>query len=151
MNISAIIDHASHLVAMLDDIETGLFDRYFEAEEGGKEPDLIPSGKESTASLQQTLLTPRVLFVAPMTFKMTQQRIRTICNSTLIAIFVHLEKFKGQIRLQECKILSSHWIMETALIEVLIVRPNLHVNISEQFTIRECMRPSFEGSVNMDL
>ena len=25
------------------------------------------------------------------------------------------------------------------------------MNISEQFTIRECMRPSFEGSVNMDL
>ena len=29
------------------------------------------------------------------------------------------------------------------------MRPNLHVNISEQFTIREWMRPSFEGSVNM--
>ena len=29
--------------------------------------------------------------------------------------------------------------------------PNFHVNISEQFTIREYMRPSFEGSVNMDL
>ena len=25
------------------------------------------------------------------------------------------------------------------------------MNISEQFTISECMRPSFEGSVNMDL
>ena len=31
------------------------------------------------------------------------------------------------------------------------MRPNLHSNISEQFTIDECMRPSFEGSVNMDL
>ena len=31
------------------------------------------------------------------------------------------------------------------------MRPNFHTNISEQFTIRECMRPSFEGSVNMDL
>ena len=28
---------------------------------------------------------------------------------------------------------------------------NFHVNMSEQFTIRECMIPSFEGSVNMDL
>ena len=35
--------------------------------------------------------------------------------------------------------------------EVIIVRPNFQVNISEQFTICECMRPSFEGSVNMDL
>ena len=31
------------------------------------------------------------------------------------------------------------------------MRPNFHVNISEQFTIREYMRPSFEGPVNMDL
>ena len=31
------------------------------------------------------------------------------------------------------------------------MKPNLHVNISVQFTIRECMRPSFEGSVDMDL
>ena len=31
------------------------------------------------------------------------------------------------------------------------MRSNLHVNISEQFTIRECMIPSLEGSVNMDL
>ena len=30
------------------------------------------------------------------------------------------------------------------------MRPNLHVNVSEQFTICEYMRPSFEGSVNMD-
>ena len=29
------------------------------------------------------------------------------------------------------------------------MRPNFHVNISEQFTIRECIRTSFEGSVNM--
>ena len=35
--------------------------------------------------------------------------------------------------------------------EVIIVRPNFQVNISEQFTTRECMRPSFEESVNMDL
>ena len=33
----------------------------------------------------------------------------------------------------------------------MILRPNFHVNISEQFTIRECMRRSFETSVNMDL
>ena len=31
------------------------------------------------------------------------------------------------------------------------MRSNFNVNISEQFMIRECMRPSFEGSVNMDL
>ena len=31
------------------------------------------------------------------------------------------------------------------------MRPNFDMNISEQFTICECMRPSFEGSVNMDL
>ena len=31
------------------------------------------------------------------------------------------------------------------------MRPNFDVNISEQFTIRECMKPSFEGSVNMYL
>ena len=31
------------------------------------------------------------------------------------------------------------------------MRPNFHVNISEQLTIRECMRSSFERSVNMDL
>ena len=29
------------------------------------------------------------------------------------------------------------------------MRPNFHVNISEQFTIRECVRPSFEGLVKM--
>ena len=31
------------------------------------------------------------------------------------------------------------------------MRPNFHGNISEHFTIRECMRPSFEVSVNVDL
>ena len=31
------------------------------------------------------------------------------------------------------------------------MRPNFHVNISEHFTFRECTRPSFEGSVNMDV
>ena len=31
------------------------------------------------------------------------------------------------------------------------MRPNFHVNISEQFTNCECKRPSFEGLVNMDL
>ena len=40
---------------------------------------------------------------------------------------------------------GSRWI------EVIIVRPNFHVDISEQVTIRQCMRSSFEGSVNMDL
>ena len=86
-----------------------------------------------------------------MIFMMTQQRTRTICNPKLIAIFVRLEKFKGSIRLQGCKILSYHGIRETVLIEVIIVKPNFHVNISGQFTIREYMRPSFERSVNMDL
>ena len=93
----------------------------------------------------------RVLVVAPNTFMMTQQRTRTICNPKFIAIFVCLEKFKGPIRSQGCEILSFHWIRETVQIEVIIVRPNFHVNISEQFTIRDCKRTSFEESVNMDL
>ena len=82
---------------------------------------------------------------------MTQQRTPTICNPKLIALFARLEKIKGPIRLQGCKILSFRWIRETVQIKVMIVRPNFHVNISEQFPIRECMRPYFEGSVNMDL
>ena len=32
-----------------------------------------------------------------------------------------------------------------------MMRLNFHVNISEQFTVREFMRPSLEGSVNMNL
>ena len=47
--------------------------------------------------------------------------------------------------------LPFRWIGETVQIEVIIVKPKFHVNISEQFTICDCMRPSFEGSVNMDL
>ena len=31
------------------------------------------------------------------------------------------------------------------------MRPNFHVNISEQFTIREYLRYFFEGSIHMDL
>ena len=80
-----------------------------------------------------------------MTLMITQQRTR------LIAILSRLEKFKGPIRLQGCEILSFHWIRETVQTEVIIARPNFHMNISEQFTISECMRPSFEGSVNKDL
>ena len=60
------------------------------------------------------------------------------------------KKFKGPIRLQGCEILSFDRIRETVQIEVIIVRPTFHVNISEQFTIGECTRPSFVGSVNMD-
>ena len=82
---------------------------------------------------------------------MTQQKTRTICNPKLMAIFARLEKIKRSIRLQGCEALSFHWIRETVQIKVIIVRPNFHVNISEQFTICECMRPSFEGLVNMDL
>ena len=106
-------------------------------------------------SCPSTLLPPRldrrVLVVAPMTFMMTQQRTRTICNSTLIAIFAHLEIIERANQMARCEILSFHWTRETVLIEVIIVRPNSNVNFSEQFTFRECMRPSFEGSVNMDL
>ena len=76
---------------------------------------------------------------------MTQQRTLTICNAKLIAIFARFEKIKEPIRLQGCKILSFHWIREPFQIEVIIVRPNFHVNISEQFMIRECMRPSSKG------
>ena len=83
---------------------------------------------------------------------MTQQRTHTICNPKLISQPSRVWKnFKGPIRLQGCGILSFHWIREIVQIEVITVRPNFHVNISEQFTIRECMRPSFEGSVNMNL
>ena len=53
--------------------------------------------------------------------------------------------------MQGCEILSFYWIKETVQIEVIIVRANVHVNISEQFTSLVGMRPSFEGSVNMDL
>ena len=61
-----------------------------------------------------------------------------------------MKKFKGPIRLQVCKILSLYWIKETVQIEAKIVRPNFHVKISEQFTIRECIRQSL-APVNMDL
>ena len=96
-------------------------------------------------------LATQVLAVASITLMITQQRTHTICNHKLIAIFVRLEKFKGPIRVQRCEILPFHWIRVTVQIEVIIVRPNFHVNISEQFTICECMRPFFEGSVNIDL
>ena len=86
-----------------------------------------------------------------MTFMMTQQRTHTICNPKLIAVFKRSEKIKGPIRLQGCEILSFHWTRETVQMKVLIVRPDFQVNISEQFTIRECMEPSLEGLVNMDL
>ena len=82
-----------------------------------------------------------------MIFMMMQQRTRAICSSKLIAIFARLEKFKGPIRLirlQGCEILSFYWVKETVQTEVITVRPNFHMNISEQFTIRECMRPSFD-------
>ena len=84
-----------------------------------------------------------------MTFMITHQKTRTICNPKLIAIFAHLEK--GPMRLQECEILSFHWTREIVQIEVITVRLNSHVNISAQFEKRECMRPSFKESVNMDL
>ena len=53
--------------------------------------------------------------------------------------------------MQGRKILPFHWIRETVQIEAIIGRPNFHMNISEQFAIPECMRPYFEGSVNMNL
>ena len=40
-----------------------------------------------------------------------------------------------------CKILSFYWIRKAVLIEIIIVRPNFDANISEQFTIREYVRP----------
>ena len=70
------------------------------------------------------------LVVAPMTFMMTQQRTRTICKNT--------------------KYLSFHWIRGSIQIELIIVRSNFQVNISEKFTFRDCSRPSFEESVNID-
>ena len=91
-----------------------------------------------------------VLVAAAMNFMMTQQRNRAICNPKLIAIFTRLEKIESANQIARMQILSFHWIRETVQIEVIIVRPNFRVNISEQFTFRECMRPSVEGSVNMD-
>ena len=58
---------------------------------------------------------------------------------------------KGPIRLQGCETLSFHWMKETVQIEAISVRSNFHVNSSAQFTFRTWMRPSFKGSVNMDL
>ena len=88
---------------------------------------------------------------SPQWYDDARQRTLTICNPKLIALFALLEKFKEPIRLQGFEILSFDWIRETVQIEVMIVKPIFQVNISEQFTIRECRRPSFEGSVNMDL
>ena len=90
-------------------------------------------------------LATRVFVVAPMTFLMTQQKTRTICNPKLIAIPSRLEKiFNGSIRLKGSKIQSFHWIRETVKIEVTTVRPNVHVNIPEEFTIRECDETFFQ-------
>ena len=100
---------------------------------------------------EELRLATRVLVLAPMTFIMTQQRTHTICNPKLITVFARLEKIKGPIRLRGREILSFHWIRKTGQTEAIFVRPNFHMIISEQFTIREFMRPFFEGSVNMDL
>ena len=87
-----------------------------------------------------------------MTFMMTQQR---TCIPKLIAIFARLQKFKGPIRLQGCMTLYIFWIRETVQIEVIIVRPNFHMNICEQFTIREhetfFRRVSKDGSILKDV
>ena len=86
-----------------------------------------------------------------MTFMMMQQRTRTICNLKLIAIFGRLEKLysPNQIRRMRNSIISlDKGIVQ---IEVIIVRTNVHMNISEEFMIRECMRPFMKGSLNMDL
>ena len=100
-----------------------------------KSSDLRSGMVESCSLVMSRLATPG-LVVALMTFMMTQQRICTICDPNLIAISSYAcKKFKEPIRLQGCKILSFHWIRETVQIEVIIVRANFHVNISEQFTI----------------
>ena len=56
---------------------------------------------------------------------------KMIVNCRILRALV--KTFKGPIRLHGCEILSFHWIRETAQIKVIIVRPNFHVNISEQF------------------
>ena len=81
----------------------------------------------------------------------TQQRSYTICNTKLIAIFLHLEKILTVNQIARMGNSIIHWIRETVQIDVIIVRPNFHVNISEQFTICECIRPSLEGSVNISI
>ena len=107
--------------------------------------ECFPKRFETYAAIR---LATRVLVVTPVTFMMTKQRTHTICNPKLFAIFPRLEKMANRIAKTRR---SFHWIRETVWIEVTVVRPNFHVNISEQFTIRECMRPSLEGSVNRDL
>ena len=84
-------------------------------------------------------LAARVLVVAPMTLMMTQQRTRTICNSKLIAIVSCLEKIyrANQIARMRNSIISLDKGNSDLKIEVIIVRQNFHVNISEQFRIRE--------------
>ena len=91
-----------------------------------------------------------VLVVAPMAFMMTQQRTRTVWNPKLIAFFARLKNKYTPYQTVEMRNSIISLGRETVQIEIIIVRPNFHVNISEQSTIRECMWPSFKGSVNMD-
>ena len=76
---------------------------------------------------------------------------RTICNPKLIAIFSHLKKIQRANQIARMR--NSIILLDKGNSSDRGYNggPNIHVNISEQFTIRECMRPSFEGSVNMDL
>ena len=83
-----------------------------------------------TAYIHKCRLAKRVLVVAPMTFMMTQQRSRTICNPKLIAIFERLEKISraSQIARMRNSIISSdkEYISDRGYnCEV-----KLHVNIS---------------------
>ena len=88
-------------------------------------------------------LATRVLVVALMIFIKTQQRTRIISNPKLIAIFARLGNIQRANQIAKGGILSFHSIKVTVQIQVIIVMPNFHVNICEQFMIRECMRPSF--------
>ena len=57
----------------------------------GREASLEVKGQIFAQLYQVARLATRVLVVASMTFMMTQQRTRTICNPKLIAIFTRLE------------------------------------------------------------
>ena len=54
-------------------------------------PGLIFDGGQFDYEIR---LASRVLVVAPITFKMTQQRTRTVCSPKLIAIFSAWKKLK---------------------------------------------------------
>ena len=75
-----------------------------------------------------------VVVVASRTFIMMQQRTRAICNNKLILIFACLENIQraNMIARMRNSIISLDKV-KTVQIEVIIMRPNFQVNVTEQF------------------